>query len=60
MLAPRAVLDEAAVIRHCAEQLAKFKVPKTVDFADSLPHNATGKILKREIRANLGRRPTCS
>ena len=55
-----AVLEEADVIRLCGEQLAKFKVPKTVDFVQELPHNATGKILKREIRANLEKGPTCS
>jgi fatty-acyl-CoA synthase len=50
---PGSELDEAAVLRHCAERLAKFKVPTSVVFTESLPRNATGKILKRELRASV-------
>ncbi|MEO8115586.1 MAG: hypothetical protein ABI655_14460, partial [Phenylobacterium sp.] len=28
-----------------------YKVPKSVDFVDALPRNATGKVLKRDLRA---------
>ncbi len=52
--APGSELDEAAVLRHCVAQLARFKVPKSVVFIDELPHNATGKILKRELRDHHG------
>ncbi len=38
------------VIDHCTERLAKFKVPKYVDFIEALPRNATGKVLKRDLR----------
>ena len=37
-------------IAHCRERLAGFKLPKTSSFADALPKNASGKILKRELR----------
>ena len=30
--------------------LARYKVPREVVFVDQLPRNATGKILKRELR----------
>jgi fatty-acyl-CoA synthase len=43
-------LEEGDVIRHCLGRLAKFKVPQSVVFVDSLPRNATGKVLKRELR----------
>ncbi|NOX50611.1 MAG: long-chain fatty acid--CoA ligase, partial [Gammaproteobacteria bacterium] len=43
-------LDEQAVIAHCIENLAKFKIPQSVEFIDTLPRNATGKVLKRVLR----------
>ncbi len=47
---PGATLDPNAVIRHCHEHLASYKCPKHVAFADALPKNPSGKILKRELR----------
>ena len=47
---PRSVITEAEVRSHCTTQLAGYKVPKTVAFVDELPHNATGKLLKRALR----------
>ena len=41
----------AAILHHCRENLARFKVPQSVVFIDEIPHNATGKVLKRELRA---------
>lgn len=35
---------------HVAGLLAKFKVPKHIEFATSLPRNHSGKVLKRELR----------
>ncbi|MER3389635.1 MAG: AMP-binding protein [Microcella sp.] len=42
---------EAAVIAHCREALAAYKVPKSVRFVDELPKSPIGKILRRELRA---------
>ena len=39
------------IIAYARERIAGYKVPKTVDFADVLPRNPSGKILKRELRA---------
>jgi acyl-CoA synthetase (AMP-forming)/AMP-acid ligase II len=44
------------IISWSRERLAHFKCPKTVEFADSLPRTTTGKVLKRELRAQLARR----
>src|SRR3954465_13708849 len=44
-------LDEQAVIAYCKERLAAYKYPRTVQFRDELPKNATGKILKKELKA---------
>ncbi len=43
-------LSPDAVYAHCARHLAGFKVPRSVVFADSLPKNPSGKLLKRELR----------
>jgi fatty-acyl-CoA synthase len=47
---PDQPLAEGDVIQHCLGRLAKFKVPQSVTFVDVLPRNATGKVLKRELR----------
>ena len=47
---PGQALDAAALIAHCQQQLAGFKVPKQVFFCEALPKNPSGKILKRELR----------
>jgi malonyl-CoA/methylmalonyl-CoA synthetase len=39
-------LDEAALIAHCATQLARFKVPVAFHAVESLPRNALGKVQK--------------
>lgn len=40
-------LTERDVKRHCARHLPSYKVPQIVEFADSLPRNPAGKVLKR-------------
>jgi acyl-CoA synthetase (AMP-forming)/AMP-acid ligase II len=42
---------EAELIAYCRERIAHYKAPKSVDFVESLPRNASGKVLKRELRA---------
>jgi fatty-acyl-CoA synthase len=44
---------EEDILDHCAGLLSSFKVPKRVLFAQGLPRNASGKILKRELRLTL-------
>ena len=43
-------LDEKAIIQFLKEKLADYKVPKRIVFVPALPRNATGKILKTELR----------
>ncbi len=50
---PGASLETDAVIAHCHGRLARFKIPKSVVFVDELPHNATGKVLKRILREQI-------
>ena len=44
-----------SALEHCRAQLAGYKTPRSVEFADALPKNATGKILKTELRARFSR-----
>jgi fatty-acyl-CoA synthase len=45
-----ASVSEDEVRKHVKSNLANFKVPKQVEFLDELPRNATGKVLKKELK----------
>jgi long-chain acyl-CoA synthetase len=44
-----AQLTEEEVLAHCAERLARFKVPTVVEFTDALPRTPTGKVARRQL-----------
>ncbi len=48
---PGAIIDEADVISWARERIAGFKVPKSIDVIPVLPRNASGKILRKDLRA---------
>ncbi|MGI5441424.1 acyl-CoA synthetase [Streptomyces shenzhenensis] len=54
VVVPRGEVTEAELIAHVREKLAPFKAPKRVLFVPGLPRNASGKILKRELRDRFG------
>jgi acyl-CoA synthetase (AMP-forming)/AMP-acid ligase II len=45
-------LSDEEVKQYVKEHLARYKVPRDVEFLDELPRNATGKVLKRELQEN--------
>ncbi len=47
---PGETLSEQELIAHCLANLARFKAPASVAWTDVLPRNATGKVLKWELR----------
>ncbi|MFG2096755.1 fatty acyl-CoA synthetase [Streptomyces sp. NPDC048612] len=47
-------VGERELIDAARARLAPFKAPKRVVFVDALPRNASGKVLKRELRARFG------
>ncbi len=49
----RADVAATDLVAHCRAQLAGFKCPRRVEFVDALPRNASGKILKHRLRAEL-------
>lgn len=50
VVVPRGDVTEAELLHHARQKLAHFKAPKKVLFLSELPRNASGKILKRELR----------
>jgi long-chain acyl-CoA synthetase len=51
------VLEEGAsateeeLIAFCTDKLARFKMPRTIEFRDELPKTFVGKVLRRELMA---------
>ncbi|NEW60470.1 long-chain-fatty-acid--CoA ligase, partial [Sulfurovum sp. bin170] len=43
-------VDESKLKKYLRDNLANYKVPKQLHFIDELPKNATGKVLKRELK----------
>ncbi|RKT03140.1 fatty-acyl-CoA synthase [Streptomyces sp. 3211.6] len=54
VVVPRGEVTETELMAYARERLAHFKAPKRVLFVEALPRNASGKILKRELRDRLG------
>ena len=51
VLKPGQTAAEDELIKHCKEQIAGFKCPKSIDFQEGeLPKSGAGKILKRDLR----------
>jgi len=53
VLHPGADVDAEGLRAYALEQLADYKVPRQFHFIDALPRNATGKVVKPELRARL-------
>jgi acyl-CoA synthetase (AMP-forming)/AMP-acid ligase II len=51
VLRPGQQVTAEEIIVHARQCIAGYKVPKSVDFVDALPRNASGKVLRRMLRA---------
>jgi acyl-CoA synthetase (AMP-forming)/AMP-acid ligase II len=47
---PGATPSPDAIVAACRSELAGFKIPRAISFIDELPRNASGKIMKRDLR----------
>lgn len=50
---PHVPTDDAladSLVEHCRARLAGFKIPRQIEFVQTLPRNSTGKLLRRHIR----------
>ncbi len=43
-------VNEEEIIEHCKDYLADYKCPKHIQFINTIPRNAIGKILRKELR----------
>jgi O-succinylbenzoate-CoA ligase len=50
VVADQSEVSEQHIVEFCGTRLARYKLPKKVIFAEAIPHNPTGKILKRVLR----------
>jgi long-chain acyl-CoA synthetase len=50
-------LTQEEIISYCRTQLTSYKLPRHIEFRDSLPKTPIGKILRRELRDELKRHP---
>ncbi|MDR3568891.1 MAG: long-chain fatty acid--CoA ligase [Syntrophobacteraceae bacterium] len=54
---PGAHLTSEEILAWCKERLAPYKVPKEIEFSESLPKTNVGKVLRRELRSKTGGEP---
>lgn len=47
------LLDKAALLNFCKRKLAAYKVPKIIEFRQSLPLSNVGKVLKKELQTEI-------
>jgi acyl-CoA synthetase (AMP-forming)/AMP-acid ligase II len=51
VMKPGMAITEGALIRHCRQSLANYKVPRHLEFSETdLPKSGSGKVLKRLLR----------
>ncbi len=50
VLKPGETATEEEIIAYCRERLARYKVPKLVEFRDELPKSLVGKVLRKVLR----------
>jgi acyl-coenzyme A synthetase/AMP-(fatty) acid ligase len=51
-------LDATSLLAWLGDKITRYKLPRRVEFWDSLPKSAYGKLVKKDIRAELSRRDT--
>jgi fatty-acyl-CoA synthase len=52
-LKPGSSVERSELIAHCQDKLARYKIPKRVEFIDDLPYSPYGKVVKAELRRSF-------
>ena len=60
VVATEVEVSEDELKAHVKANLASYKAPREIEFLDELPRNATGKVLKRELREREAKSPPSS
>ena len=60
VLEPGASATPEILKQHVRDNLANYKVPREIVVLDELPRNATGKIVRKELRAHLVNAGQCT
>jgi len=47
---PNQIVEPAELLQFCSERLAKYKIPKRIEFVEALPYSPYGKVIKDELR----------
>lgn len=47
---PGVELDAMAIQRHCKQNLASYKIPKSIEFAESIPRTSSGKVQRFKLQ----------
>ena len=47
---PNQTTSEDELLKFCAGRLAKYKIPKRIEFVDALPYSPYGKVIKAELK----------
>jgi acyl-CoA synthetase (AMP-forming)/AMP-acid ligase II len=55
VLRPGSSLNQADILDFARQRIAGYKLPKSIDVVDALPRNASGKVLRRELREQFWR-----
>ena len=50
VVADQGGVSEEQIVEFCGGRLARYKLPKKVIFAEEIPRNPSGKVLKRVLR----------
>jgi long-chain acyl-CoA synthetase len=58
VLAPGSTATADELLAHCRANLARYKVPSRIEFRDELPKTMIGKVLRKELRAEVDSRTT--
>ncbi|MEO7296556.1 MAG: hypothetical protein ABIZ57_10450 [Candidatus Limnocylindria bacterium] len=53
VLVPGATATEEELMAHCRTNLARYKVPSHTEFRDELPKTMIGKVLHKDLRAEI-------